>query len=362
MDRRSPPAGNTFVEGLLALACHRHSWIRPLTTWRPSSHSPYRQFTSLAAHLLAKYPVPAFLDSVWFLGTSPGAMEQQGWYIALASGQSPRALPTPIPLRGQMGRHFLAAPKEFFCHEAIRYAQVMSLGGDVRLVHAILGSRLEANFDHNDFWISVIRWLIRNPLANLGHVSPLLDYIAHLRFGTRQEGDGAAADLVPDAAAEFTVKGRTPESLLKQMHTWHAELRKMPVKTQLVNHTWPACGIGALEASEGSLATGDWRRWTVVELLSRQELFLEGQALRHCVVSYVPVCLSGRASIWSLGLEKNGGPRKQVLTIEVTYASRTICQARGKANRLPGRQEINILRRWAANEGLVLARHLDSVR
>jgi hypothetical protein len=48
-----------------------------------------------------------------------------------------------------------------------------------------------------------------------------------------------------------------------------------------------------------------------------------------------------------------------MLTIEVANATRTICQARGKANRLPGPPEIEILRRWGAQEGLVLARQID---
>jgi hypothetical protein len=309
--------------------------------------------------LLAKYPVPAFLDAVWFLGTSPEAMEQQGWYVALASGQSPRDLATPIPLRGQMVRYFLAAPKDFFCHEAVRYAQVMGLGGDVRLVHTILGSRLGTNFDHNDFWVTVIRWLIRNSQLDPGQVSPLIDYVDHLRFGAPQAADVSDAASVQRADADLTLKGRTPAMLLRQMQAWHVELRKKPAKPEPADRPWGSCGIGAFDACEGTLASGNLRRWSIVELLSRQDLFQEGHSMRHCVVSYLHSCVSGRSSIWSLGLEKNGGQRRRMLTIEVANATRTICQARGKANRLPGPPEIEILRRWGAQEGLVLARQID---
>jgi hypothetical protein len=47
-----------------------------------------------------------------------------------------------------------------------------------------------------------------------------------------------------------------------------------------------------------------------------------------------------------------------VLTIEVSNARRTICQVRGKANRLPSLKEIDILRSWAAQEQLAPAAHI----
>ena len=65
--------GNTFIEGLLGLARHRSHWIRPLQSWKPRSHNVHRQFSSLARHLLAEYPLPLFMDSVWFMGQSDEA-------------------------------------------------------------------------------------------------------------------------------------------------------------------------------------------------------------------------------------------------------------------------------------------------
>jgi hypothetical protein len=60
--------GNTYVDGLLALARHSRSWVRPVADWKPQTHNARRQFSSLARHLFAEWPVPVFMDSVWFLG------------------------------------------------------------------------------------------------------------------------------------------------------------------------------------------------------------------------------------------------------------------------------------------------------
>jgi hypothetical protein len=56
-------AGNTFVGGLLALARFSQQWLRPLVRWKPQTHNVRRQFSSLARHLLAEWPVPAFMDT-----------------------------------------------------------------------------------------------------------------------------------------------------------------------------------------------------------------------------------------------------------------------------------------------------------
>jgi hypothetical protein len=46
---------------------------------------------------------------------------------------------------------------------------------------------------------------------------------------------------------------------------------------------------------------------------------------------------------------------QRILTVEVRLSSKTICQARGKRNIMPDAKGKDILRRWAAQEGLTLA-------
>ena len=136
---------------------------------------------------------------------------------------------------------------------------------------------------------------------------------------------------------------------------WHADLRKQPFGDQI---TWHSSGIGEFEWTEGTLDAETLRRWTIREIVTWKDLRGEGLVMRHCVASYLHSCSSGKTSIWSLGLERNEQRRRQVLTVEVAVDKRIICQARGKANRLPEEKEVEVLRRWAAQEELTLAEHV----
>jgi hypothetical protein len=336
--------GNTFAEGLIELAKNSSKWIRAVSTWLPRTRNASRQFASLAAHLFAKYPLPAVMDSVWFRGPSPEACQQRAWYLALAAGSSPRALDFPIPLTRHMAHHFQRAPHDMLVEEALRHAQVQALGGTARLARAILDSRLATNFAHNEFWMSVIRWLARNPELDLRHVAPLIDYIHHQKYQPPAAPGEGLAQQAP--SPDFSMQGRTAAGLLHQMHAWHAQLRNETTAAS-TKFFWNPSGVAPFELCEGALASGNLRRWTIVELLSRQELFEEGRQLRHCVASYVYSCVSGGTSIWSLGVERNTGPRKRVLTIEVSVNRKAIRQVRGKANRLPTEKEQEVVRRWA---------------
>jgi hypothetical protein len=81
---------NRLNAGLLALSLHHADWLRPVETWFPSRQNARPLFTSLAHHLLALYPVPAFMTSVWF-DLPPGQiLPQHGWYKHLGLGRNIR--------------------------------------------------------------------------------------------------------------------------------------------------------------------------------------------------------------------------------------------------------------------------------
>ena len=48
----------------------------------------------------------------------------------------------------------------------------------------------------------------------------------------------------------------------------------------------------------------------------------------------------------------------RILTVEVRLPDKLICQARGKRNIMPDEKSKNILRRWAAQEGLKLGGYI----
>ncbi len=347
-------AGNTFVDGLLALARHSRNWTRPVADWKPQTHNTRRQFSSLARHLFAEWPVPPFMDSVWFLGNSRAAVQQQGWFLHIGRGQNIRTADLPLPYTKRMAHHFMQAPSDLTVEAALRWGQIHGLGGSERLVRAIMGTRLGTDFEHDDFWITVFQFFIANPMLDLAQVGPLIDYIHQQRFVSQ---DGFIAPGVVErrgpAQPNFTMKGRTPASLLRQVDSWHKSLAKV----QQPKAEWPPSGTPTFEFIEGGEKSGNLKVWTITELLSTKALVAEGRKMKHCVATYAHSCASGDCSIWTLEVETFEG-RSKILTIEVQTATKLICQARGKCNMLPGDKHRGILRRWAEQARLQLAKHV----
>ena len=174
--------GNTFIGGLLALAHHAADWLRPVEEWKPQTHNARRQFASLARHLFARWPVPAFMDSVWFKGVSAQALQVQRWFLHVGRGENIRTADLPLPYTKRMAHHFMQAPADCTVEAALRWGQIHGLGGNERLARAVIGTRLGTDFEHDDFWITVLQFFVANPMLDTAHVGPVIDYIHQQRF------------------------------------------------------------------------------------------------------------------------------------------------------------------------------------
>jgi hypothetical protein len=214
---------------------------------------------------------------------------------------------------------------------------------------------LGREFVHEDFWITVLRFFVHTPNLEQVHVGPIVDFLHEQRFGTRElfvPGQGILQQAPP--CPDYSVKGRTVASLLRQVQAWHRELAQ---DVRIPARSWPRSPVGEYRHVEGAEEQDNLRCWTIRELLNSGELFLEGQAMRHCVASYVDRCSARLTTIWSMQVDTGDGPRR-ALTVEVDPARKTICQARGHGNRQPRRAEREILERWAKREGLTIADYL----
>ena len=342
----------TYIRGIAALANHHESWIRVSEKWKVKKHNRSRQFSELARHLLAAYEVPLFMDSAWFNGNGT----HQNWFKHIGTGQNIRTAPDiPIPLTKKMAHHFLKAPRHYTIEEALRWGQVHALGGDKYLADALRGTRLTETFSNDDFWMNVIRFFIANPMLDVSHVNPITDYIWHQKYENQRVfvERGVAREIGP-AQPNFSMRGRTPETLLRQVEAWHGELGREAKGGEL---DWMPSDIGEFHTLEGSEALRNMKFWSIRELLSSDELIDESRALKHCVSTYARSCHTGRSSIWTMEVEDENGCRK-ILTIEVAPRAKVIRQVRGKQNRSPTPKEKDLLGRWAEQEGLRLAEYI----
>ena len=340
---------NGINAGLLALALHHRDWLRPPEDWHPGAGSEARQFAALAGHLLARYPVPPCLANAWFDLPQHEVLPQHGWYKHVGRGGSLRTAGLPLRVTRATNHWLAEAPHHYAPTAGVRWAQVRGLGGDEPLARAVAATRLGRALENEDFWETVLRFLVRHRTLPVEQVGPVVDFLQQQKFEWR---DGVSPDGVfgpqPPPRPDYSVKGRTVASVLRQMEEWHRQLGRDDGRPGRV---WRRSAVRGYRRVDGTEAAADMRVWTINELLTTRELRLEGQALRHCVASYVNQCAWGVTSVWSLQVETSRG-RRRVLTIEVDPDGRAVRQARGVANRRPRPAELELIEAWAAGEGL----------
>ncbi len=348
-----------FVVGLLALSAHRRQWVREPEDWVPRTHNAYRQFHALVRHLTALYDVPTFFNTAWLEGLTVDGIAHQLWFLHVAQGANIRtASRLPVALSKKQAHLFLQAPGDFDVLGALRWAQVRELGGDERLVRSILATRAATDFAQDDFWLTVIRWLIAQPLLDPVHHGPIIDYLHDQRYTASVPNPAAnlpGQPLLVPPQPNLTMKGRSPATLLRAVTEWHRRLARIKPETDTPT-TWESIGLQPFSWEEGHHENR--RVYQVVELLSSRDLRAEGDAMRHCVASYAWSCAARRSSIWSLRMRDAAGNDFRLLTLEVATASRSIVQARQKLNARPSPKEIAILQRWAMAGGPSLSKHL----
>ena len=93
------------LTGLVELTRWRRHWRRPLDDWRyPDSDARRAVFSSLANHLLAMYPVPAFMATAWWRRDDEGPAHRE-LFVHVARGKNPRTGRTPVPMTRRMAPH-----------------------------------------------------------------------------------------------------------------------------------------------------------------------------------------------------------------------------------------------------------------
>ena len=328
-----------YLTGLYHVACFQPFFVRDIQLWRKVSHNPDKQFSGLLRHCFAKYELPLFLDSAWL----PGGREvERRWYVNLGTGFPARLLNyLPIPLTKWMAHEFMRAPDYCTIPEALRWGQVRAMGGDANLAWYVNRSWLGRNhFGEDAFWTTVIGFFAGLDTFDNRHLETVVDYIRHQR--TIQPG--------------FSVKGRTPEALLRQTEAWH--LRHNHARNRGGALVWKASGVGEFTAGEGKEARR--KEYAVRELLSSNELLAEGKAMHHCVSSYADSCNAGKCSIFSLSVYlPTAFETQRLVTIEVNLRNRQVVQAKRKYNAVPMPKEMQLIREWADQTGLTLSKWLS---
>ncbi len=331
--KKSPRVwGYAKISALRELA--RAQWIRSISEWEPRGKGRETQYRSLCEHLLAKYPMPSFLWSVFSEEGEEGFIP---FACLVAQGESVYKTVKdgwlPVPMTRQMCHDLMTSRKGSTLTEAVRMVQVKSFGGSDRLFRAWIkthpGRRLH-DPKEEAFWQTVLAWFSRFQMLDSAQVGPLTDYIQYRR----------------NQNAEFTMKGRSPLALIRDMEAWHKELGQAKAHGKFQPSGFQEADFDHSRKDEPEI-------WHVREILSHAALRDEGRAMGHCVYSYASRIEKKEVSIWSITWEELTG-HWRALTVEVNNQYRAIVQVRGRFNRLPLPREQAVLRQWATKNALEL--------
>jgi len=334
-----------YVIGLINLAKWSWMWHNNPDFWHPSSKNTDRQFNSLVKFVLCRYDVPSFMDKVWYKSDNQNDLFQE-WYINLGNGENIRKQKgLPIELTKKMAHYFSQANESFEIMEAVRWCQVRGLGGDKRTAMAVLATPLRSSFANNDFWTSVIRFFINNPMLDTYQYGPIYDYIYDQKYRDRGHVyvDNELVHLGPPQP-NFSMHRRDPNALMRNMEHWHRNIRRERTRYGYRRHDceWDTCGI------PGFLKKGKKESIVIEEITTSRDLYAEGEAMKHCVGSYVTSCMDHRSAIYSLRRVWDGGFEREA-TIEVNIANKIITQARKSCNRPLTESDWSFVRQWANN-------------
>ena len=108
-------------------------------------------------------------------------------------------------------------------------------------------------------------------------IGPLINYIQNQRFQSEMIGveNGDSWNEQPPQLG-VTLRGRTPETLLRQMHAWHGHLAK---GTGSSNRLFPKSPFDGIELRRGPAESPVF--WAMREIRSERGFYREGQDLWH---------------------------------------------------------------------------------
>lgn len=331
-----------YIDGIFEIAKRHQAWLKPFDDWtlRDQRDDAPKQFRSLLRTLLANYTVPVFLEK-GFLEPNETYIDL---YIHIGRGKNARTFDRlPAPLFGKAAAHFLEVPESVNLPEAVRYCHVLGLGGDKDLATAILNARMVADFEHDAFWHTVILFFVRYRTdIGLHQIAPIIDFLYAQKFQiTRREGNDGVILHYPPPKPDFTLQGRTPQSLMRLVDEWH-----------VANQTNAQCPTiwKPLPIANWAKSFGDIIH-RIAQITTYTELSEEGRDMHHCCRSYAPRCAEGKTSVWTYYFENTKGIRTRLLTIEVDE-NRKVVQVRGKCNAFPQSKQFSMIENWMAHAKL----------
>ena len=302
--------------------------INSLESYAAKSYNLDRQKEFLIRHLYVKYPVPKFFFNL-FTSQRPDHFGFN-WFFCLAQGGSFQKLVKDLMTKKEV-ISFLEAPEDYTVEQAFWFAKMHHRGLPGGLIKKLI-------FDKDLFFgVNVL---------NVGHherFNEAINFYGKYYKDMDERTFGEVTDFIKHkfADAAFSLKGRTLNSVKTLSNEWHVLVQKAQFG-QKVSWAGIQNKIWVHEEEKQNII------WEIRELKSNHDLINEGRKLRHCIGGYVTSCLNGGCNIFSLR-KYYFNTLNEIIKNRVTIEKRgkELVQVRGLMNRLPDKEEIRIIRKWA---------------
>ena len=210
--------------------------------------------------------------------------------------------------------------------------------GETNTVHLFLNCsklfqlKLFKFIDHIDFWQQAFRIYVAftREQKQVLNVREYVDYIEFKKF---------------DENANYTLTGRTFDSIKNAIETWHRRGYYEKHK-EMLNFNWEPLNLPEIEI--------EFKNDTYVfqELTSGALLSEESDKMNHCVFSYTISCAKGIYRIFSVKKKVNN---RFIHWLTIQLSKNEIVQSVGVNNRKLSKIEIGMLEYWAKENELKVA-------
>ena len=302
-------------------------WIRTPDTWDSDGQ------TSLLDHLFVLYDVPECLCSEWFRDTYELRFKWLCWFILFGQGGSLQRTSEYFQWNTpKKFQHFLMdVPPGASPIEACVFSEVKRLGGterDFARIHRNPAFLVDPT-EHSDsesfskYWHDTLRWTIhhRDEMTD-DECEMILSWSMHEYTEAERQG-----------LKTFTWKGRRIRTVLDRSIQYRRQIQH-----PWSGYRWPGHGWDHV------MEENPHDSWSFVELTSGEELYREGQQMKHCVASYAARCAIGHSAIFSV--RHNG---QCCVTVEINPRIKQVTQVRGSWNREADTKEQRAINHWMRN-------------
>jgi hypothetical protein len=353
------PTELNAVPAVVRLAAYAHCWLRSPEDWQPNAGADARaQWADLLRHLLARYPVPQFLDAAWQMWGPLVHFERDCW-CALAQGRSLREVAGfPRSVSSRLLHAALTRGQGRNLVEAIWLAQLSGLRASPSLEKAVLASRVLMEFSDHARWQRLAAKFAAGNNALAVHFSLVADTLIAVQ---NHRGAGQVEKLLRlplKVLISHSIRFATRLLQANGHLLTEAQVRTAAEKAELkklASACWqPLLGDHPYDSRIGNVR--GHATWRIEELHSVDALREEGRAMSHCVHRYAHRCRTGSSAIFSVrhypvhDLSHSAGV--SCATVEVHPRTWKVVQIRAAGNRAVNNTIMTIIREWSAAHGL----------